>query len=42
MSKGIRNDAGNFPINREKISSTLGLDFKNGDYLFSGVYDGIN
>ncbi len=41
MSKGIRNGAGNFPITREKISSTLGLDFINGDYLIWGVYDGI-
>jgi hypothetical protein len=41
MSNGIRNGAGNFPINREKVSSSLGLDIKNGDYLVSGVYDGI-
>jgi hypothetical protein len=41
MSIGIRKGAGNFPITREKVSSTLELDFKNGDYLVSGVYDGI-
>jgi hypothetical protein len=37
----MRIGAGNFPITREKVSSTLGLDFKNGDYLLWGVYDGI-
>ncbi len=37
----MRNEAGNFPIARQKLSSTLGLDFINGDYFVSGVYDGI-
>jgi hypothetical protein len=27
ISKGMKNGAGNFPIKREKVSSTLGLDF---------------
>jgi hypothetical protein len=40
-SPGLRNGAGNFPIAREKLSSTLGLDFINGDYLITGIYDGI-
>jgi hypothetical protein len=37
----LRNEAGNFPIARQKLSSTLGLDFQNGDKLIWGVYDGI-
>jgi hypothetical protein len=42
MSKGKRRGAGDFPIIREKLSSTLGLDFINGDYLIWGVYHGIH
>ncbi len=37
----MRSGAGHFPINREKVSSTLGLDFASGDYLVLGIYDGI-
>jgi hypothetical protein len=31
LSKGLKSGAGSFPIKREKISLTLGLDYKNGD-----------
>jgi hypothetical protein len=29
----MRSGAGDFPIIREKVSSTLGLDFENGGYF---------